>query len=137
NAGVGIRATNAVTPAVQVGINETAGILDSTRIEAAQHSPGILNHSVIENATTSGVTADDAPPGDAQGSIDFSDVSFNNNGITAGPGTTGIAVAYCKIAFNSGTALNQAGGSITSYANTNRAHSNGSTGTFTSLGQLP
>src|SRR6185312_11086357 len=50
--GVGIRATNTVTPAVQVGIDNTAVILDATGIQAAQHSHFIVNRSVIENATT-------------------------------------------------------------------------------------
>lgn len=137
NTGVGIRATNAQTPAVQVGIDNTSVILDATGIEAAQHSHVIVNRSFIENASTSGVTSDDAVTSDAQVSIDFSDVSFNNSGLTAGPGAAAIAVAYCKVAFNTNQAFNQAGGSIVSFANTNRLHSNGSNGTFTSIPQLP
>jgi hypothetical protein len=135
--GVGIRATNAQTPPVQVGIQDTATILDATGIEAAQHSRVIVNRGFIENASSTGVLADDGTTNDAQLSIDYSDVSFNGNGLTAGPGTAAIAVSNSKVAFNSGTAMNQAGGNISSYANTNRIHSNGSTGAFTSIPQIP
>jgi Right handed beta helix region len=137
NGGSGIRAANAVTPAVQVGIHNTAVILDANGIEAAQHSRVLVSHAVIENASSSGVLADDASTNDAQLTIDYSDVGYNNNGLTAGPGTAAIAVSYSKIAFNSGAAFNQAGGNLSSYGNTNRVHSNGSTGTFTSIPLLP
>src|SRR5947209_20183000 len=38
NGGVGIRATNAVTPVVQVSVDSSDVILDATGVEAAQHS---------------------------------------------------------------------------------------------------
>src|SRR6266478_939702 len=38
NAGVGVRAANAVAPAVQVGVDNSFAILDNVGIEAAQHS---------------------------------------------------------------------------------------------------
>ena len=38
NGGVGVRATNAVSPPVQVMIDNSAAILDATGFEAAQHS---------------------------------------------------------------------------------------------------
>jgi hypothetical protein len=127
NAGVGIRATNAVAPAVQVGIANTAVILDSIGIEAADHSRVAVREAVIENATNHGVQSD-SPAADSQLTLDHSDVSFNNNGLTASAGGA-IAVANTKIAFNSGTAMNQSGGTITSFG-TNRIHTNGATGTF-------
>jgi hypothetical protein len=132
NGGVGIRATNAVSPPVQVGIANTAVILDATGVEAADHSRVAVREAVIENATSSGVLADSASS-DAQLTLDHSDVSFNNNAITANPGGS-VAVANTKIAFNSGTAMNQAGGGIASFQ-TNRIHSNGVTGTFVPASQ--
>jgi hypothetical protein len=60
-------------------------------------------------------------------------VSFNNSGLTATAGGS-IAVADSKVAFNSGTAMNQSGGNITSFG-TNRIHSNGATGTFATIAQ--
>lgn len=135
--GVGIRATNAITPAVQVAIHDTATILGTTGIEAAQHSRVLVSHAVVENQSSTGLLADDASTNDAQLSIDYSDLGFNGNGMTAGPGTTAIAISYSKVAFNSGTAFNATGGTISSYGNTNRVHSNGSTGTFNSIPLIP
>lgn len=122
--GVGVRATNAVTPPVQVAVNDTSLILDNIGIEAAAHSRVTVSRSALENAASDGGKVDDA---DAQLTIDHSDVTFNNNGLTATAGA--IAVADTKIAYNSATAMNQAGGVITSFQ-TNRIHSNGATGTF-------
>jgi hypothetical protein len=122
--GVGVRATNAVTPPVQVAVNDTSLILDNIGIEAAAHSRVTVTRSSLENAASDGAKVDDA---DAQLTIDHSDVTFNNNGLTATAGA--IAVADTKIAFNSATAMNQAGGTISSFQ-TNRIHSNGATGTF-------
>ncbi|HKD78922.1 MAG TPA: hypothetical protein VKH81_04470 [Candidatus Angelobacter sp.] len=133
NSGVGIRATNAIAPPVQVVVDNSAAILDTTGMEAASHSRITLSRSVVENASADGVKADDAAS-DAQITIDHSDISFNVNGITASTGGS-IAVADSKIAFNSGTAMNQAGGGISSYQ-TNRLHSNGALGTFTPIPQL-
>ncbi len=132
NGGVGIRATNAVAPPVQVGVSETAVILDGTGIEGANHSRVAIRQSVIENASANGVLSDSVSA-DSQITIDKSDISFNNNGLTSQAGGA-IAVADSKIAFNSGTAMNQAGGTITSFG-TNRIHTNGATGTFGTTGQ--
>jgi hypothetical protein len=133
NGGVGIRATNAVAPPVQVVVDNSATILDTIGIEAAPHSRVTLSRSVVENASSDGLKADDAAL-DAQITVDHSDISFNANGITAATGGS-VAVADSKIAFNSGTAMNQAGGGISSYQ-TNRLHSNGALGTFTPITQL-
>ena len=123
------------TGLVGVGIDRTRVILDAVGIEAAQNAHIVVNQSIVENASTSGVTVGDATSSHAQLTIDHTDVSFNNNGITATAGGS-IAVADCKVAFNSGTALNQSGGSIVLFSQTNRVHSNGSTGTFVPIPQL-
>lgn len=129
----GVRAAN-TAGLVQVGIDRTRVILNGTNgIEAAQHAHIALNQSFVENAGSSGLAAGDATSSDAQITVDHTDVSFNNNGITATAGGS-IAVADSKIAFNTGTAMNQSGGTISSFqagtAGTNRIHSNGSQGTF-------
>src|SRR5947209_8509728 len=125
--GVGVRATNAVAPAVQVAFINSAVILDTTGLEAADHSRITVHEGVIENASSDGVKSD-SPSSDSQITIDSSNVTFNGNGLTSQAGGA-IAVANTKIAFNSGTAMNQAGGTVTSFG-TNRIHTNGATGTF-------
>src|SRR5215471_5896903 len=60
NSGVGIRATNAIAPAVQVGIDNTRVVLDNIGIEAAQHSRVVVTNSFVSKATTDGLKADDA-----------------------------------------------------------------------------
>src|SRR5579871_4811074 len=60
NTGVGIRATNAQTPAVEVGIKGTTVTLDTTGVEAATHAHLHLYQSVVEHGSTQGVLADDA-----------------------------------------------------------------------------
>jgi hypothetical protein len=130
--GVGVRATNTVAPAVQVAFMNSAAILDTTGLEAADHSRITIQEGVIENAASDGLKSD-SPSSDSQITIDSSNVTFNGNGITAQAGGA-IAVANTKIAFNSGTAMNQAGGTITSFG-TNRIHTNGATGTFATAAQ--
>jgi hypothetical protein len=127
NGGVGVRATNAVAPAVQVAFINSAAILDTTGIEAANHSRITVQQGVLENASSTGALSDSAAA-DSQITIDASDITFNVNGLTSQAGGA-IAVANSKIAFNSGTAMNQAGGVVNSFG-TNRIHTNGSTGTF-------
>jgi len=83
NTGVGIRATNAAgSPVVQVGIDHTAIILDATGVEAGDHARVTVRDSFIEHASTTGVLVDSAS-GDANMTIDNSELSFNNNGATA------------------------------------------------------
>src|SRR5262249_24787973 len=103
--GVGIRATNNQTPAVQVGIDHTSVMISgSNGIEAAQHSHVVVNNSFVEHAVN-GLIADDAASSDAQLTIDHTDISFNGNGITAGTGAT-VSVGDSKFAFNSACGLN-------------------------------
>jgi len=132
NAGVGIRAANAIAPPVQVGISDSWVILDNIGIEGTAHSRVSIRDTVVENAATHAVQSD-STSADSQVTIDDSDISFNNNGLTASAGGA-IAVANSKIAFNSGTAMNQAGGAVNSFG-TNRIHTNGATGTFGTVAQ--
>jgi hypothetical protein len=135
NSGVGIRATNAVSPPVQVLVDNSAAILDTIGIEAAQHSQVIVNRSLANKASSDGLKADDAATADSQMSVDHTEVTDNNNGITATAGGS-VAVADCKIANNSGTASNPSGGAtITFFTQTNRVHSNGAAGTFATTPQ--
>jgi hypothetical protein len=109
NSGVGIRAANAVTPPVQVGIDNTSVILDNIGIEAAQHTRVFVNRSLVENAASDGVKADDAATSDAQLNVDHGDVSFNTNGVTAAPGGF-VGVFDVHIASNSACGLNNTAG---------------------------
>lgn len=120
--GVGIRATNAVPPAVQVGINQTAMILDNIGAECAEHCRMIINQSVVENAASDGIKSD-SPTGDAIVSVDHSDISFNANAVTTATGSQ-VNIGDNKIAFNSGVACHVVGGVIQTYG-TNRIHNNG------------
>ena len=131
--GVGIRATNTVTPAVQVGVDNTAVILDSTGIQAAQHSHITVNRSVIENATTDGAQANDAATSDAILTIDHTDLSFNGHAVTAATGSS-VSVADSKLAFSGTCAFNNAGGIMGTFQ-TNRIVGVGNCGATTPLGQ--
>jgi hypothetical protein len=124
--GSGIRATNAVTPPVQVGISETAAILDNKGVEANAHSRVTIVRSVLENAATDGATADAA---DAQMMVSDSDSSFNQNGITATAGGLTNS-AFNNITFNSACGMNNSGGTnFFTYGN-NRQAGTGSCGTI-------
>jgi hypothetical protein len=130
--GAGIEATTTVGR-VSVGMERVKVDFSTRGIYAFDHSRISVNDSFLEHATNSGGTAE-SPSGDAILTVDNSDISFNNAGLTAGPGATAVVVANSKLAFNTGTALNAAGGAITSYG-TNRIHTNGATGTFTPTAQ--
>jgi hypothetical protein len=142
NAGVGIRAANAQTPAVQVGIDNTAVILDNIGVEAAQHGHVVINRSLIQNATTDGVRVDDAVSGDAQATVDRSDVSFNSNGVSTTTGGAFASVGGTKLGFNSTCGLNGAAGGLFTFtqggAGTNRGHGNAANtcGTITPVAQF-
>jgi hypothetical protein len=129
--GSGIRATNAVTPPVQVGISDTAAILDNIGVEANANSRVTIVRSVLENAANDGASADAST---GQLVISDSDTSFNKNGITATAG--GLAnAAFNNISFNSTCGMNNSGGAnFFSYGN-NRQAGTGSCGTINSAGQ--
>src|SRR5205085_7103091 len=109
NGGVGIRATNAVTPFVQVGISETSVILDNIGIEAAQHSRVVVSSSFISKATTDGLRSDDATTSDAQMTVTNSESSHSSNGFTALAGGN-IVVGGSTAAYNSSCGFNGSGG---------------------------
>src|SRR5215813_10997846 len=59
NGGVGVRATNAVAPAVKVGINETSVMLSGSHgVEASTNSRISVDHGFISASSGSGVLAD-------------------------------------------------------------------------------
>ncbi len=108
NSGVGIRATNAQAPAVQVGIDNSFAIIDNIGIEAAQHSRIMVSRTTTENAVADGMLADDAGTTDSQMVITKSESGYSNNGITAGNGSS-VAVDSTKVAFNNSCSFNQTG----------------------------
>ena len=128
NGGDGVRATNAVSPAVQVGISHSAAILDNNGVEGASHSHMVISNSVFENGTGAGVLAGDANL-DAIMTVDHSDMAFNGNGVQANAGGF-IIIGDNRISFNNNNGSLQNGGSVLSYV-TNRVNNNGATGTFT------
>jgi len=113
NAGSGIRAANAVTPNVQVGIETTSVILDSIGIEANTNSRVVVNEAFVENASSDGIKAD---AGTAQISIHNSDASFNVNGISATSGSS-VNVDNTSIAYNATCGLNNVGSNLGSFGN--------------------
>lgn len=132
NTGVGIRVTNAVLPLVQAAIDHTEIALDTIGVEGSNHSTIEINDSMISKASTSGIQSDSST-GDSIVAIDHSEVINNASGATASAGSA-VVTADTKYAYNSGTALNQAGGTIFSYG-TNRVHNNGAFGTSSPVSQ--
>ncbi len=104
--GVGVRATNAVAPNVEVEIDHTQIILDNKGVEANANSRVVVTNSAIEHAASDGITADSPT---AQVHVYSSDVSFNVNGITATLGGNAF-VATSSLAFNSSCGFNNLGG---------------------------
>jgi len=129
NGGDGVKATNAISPAVEVGISHSAAILDNNGVEAAAHSHVVISNSVFENGTGAGVLAGDAANSDAILTVDHSDMAFNNNGLQGNAGGFVIA-ADNRVSFNNTNGSFQNGGQVLSYG-TNRINNNGATGTVT------
>jgi hypothetical protein len=127
NGGVGIRATNAVTPSVKVAVDHTEIALDNIGVEAAAHSSIEINDSMISAAASSGI-ASDSPTADSILGIERSEVVSNNNGATAS-GNSVINTSSTSYSYNTGTAFNQAGGKIFTFGD-NHAHDNGFLGTL-------
>jgi hypothetical protein len=119
NGQVGIRATNAVTPPVQVGVSNSHVILDTIGIEGAQHSRVVVDQSVIQNATQDGIKGDDNPTFDVQMTVTSSETSFNANGLNAAFGST-ITVGGTVAAYNSTCGFNGTAGTIVFFQGTNR-----------------
>jgi hypothetical protein len=123
---VGVRATNAQTPAVAVSIADSAMILNTIGVESALHSHVVVQRSVMENGSTAGVAADAA---DAILHVEHSDIAFNGSGALA-QNTGAIISADNKFVFNNLTAISpQTQGTIFTFGN-NRIHNNGATGSF-------
>lgn len=134
NGGVGIRAANAVAPAVGVLVDESHMILNNIGVEAAQHSHVIVSRSLASKNTADGMKSDDAATSDAQLTVSFSDSNLNTNGVTATAGGTA-NVAFSNIGLNTTCGLNNAGGtSFFSFGN-NRLTGTGFCGTITTIPQ--
>src|SRR2546422_22538 len=118
NGGSGVRATNAMSPPVQVGITNTVATLDNIGFEGAQHSRTVVRSSVAQKAAADGMKVADAATTDAQMTIYESDASFNVNGYTNGTGGS-LNIAFSNAAYNSSCQLNNAGTSsqFVSYGN--------------------
>ena len=133
NGGDGIRATTTVGH-VSVGVENTnVDLSGGVGIHAADHSRIEVHHSFISNFNI-GVQAE-SPSGDAQLAINDGQIVYGNTGAQAGPGTTGLVTSNTEIAFITGTAMNQAGGTISNYTGTSRLHNNTSNGSFSSIPQ--
>jgi len=119
NGQVGIRATNAVLPAVKVGVSNSFVILDTIGIEGAQHSRVVVDQSVVQNATQDGIKGDDNPTFDVQMTVTNSETSYNANGINAAFGST-ITVGGTTAAYNSTCGFNGTAGTVNFFTGTNR-----------------
>jgi hypothetical protein len=128
NGNVGIRATNAVAPPVQVGIDFTEIALDSIGVEASQHSNVEINNSMISKSSSDGIKTDSASGSDAFIGIDHSEVLAGGNGATSTAGN--IFTSDTTYAYNSGTVFNKTTGGLFTFSN-NRVHDNGALGTAT------
>jgi len=132
NGGVGIRATNAVAPSVQVGIDFSEIALDNIGVEAASHSSVEINNSMISKAASDGIKSDSTTGGDSIIGIDHSEVINNVNGATSTAGA--IVTGDTTYAYNSGTVWNHTTGNIFTWG-TNRLHDNGANVTATAVPQ--
>lgn len=129
--GVGIRATT-TSGTVQVGVDHTQIMIDAKGIEAAANSRVVVSNSMIEHATTDGITAD-APT--SQVHVYSSDVSYNANGVTATLGGNAF-VANSSLAFNSACGFNNLGGAGFASYGDNYLTGTTTCGTITARGKL-
>jgi hypothetical protein len=134
NGGVGVRATNAVAPAVGVLVDESHMILNNIGVEAAQHAHVTVSRSLASKNAADGMKSDDAATSDAQLTVSFSDSNLNTNGITAAPGGTA-NVAFSNIGLNTTCGLNNAGGTSFFTFGNNRLTGTGFCGTITPIPQ--
>jgi len=104
--GVGIRATNAQTPVVHVGIEHSEIMLTTTGVEANANSRVVVSNTFVSHASADGVTADSNT---GQVTVSFSDITFNTNGLTA-TNSGSANTAFSNYAYNSTCSLNNAGG---------------------------
>jgi len=134
NGGVGVRAANAVAPAVGVLVDESHMILNNIGVEAAQHAHVTVSRSLASKNAADGMKSDDAATSDAQLTVSFSDSNLNTNGITAAPGGTA-NVAFSNIGLNTTCGLNNAGGTSFFTFGNNRLTGTGFCGTITPIPQ--
>jgi hypothetical protein len=132
NTGAGIRASNAVAPSVQVGIDFTEIALDNIGVEAASHSSVTINNSMISKAASDGIKSDSATGGDSVISIAHSELISNANGATSTAGS--VVIGDTTIAFSTGTAFNKTTGGMFTFSD-NRLHDNNVNGTATPFGK--
>ena len=124
----GIRATNAVSPPVQVTIDHTQIMVTNIGIEAAQHSRFAVSNSLVSKSANDGVKAGDVTSSDAQMTIETTSSEYNVG--DAFDATTGssVSVGWSKTAFNSGCGLHANGGNMFTFTEgangTNRGHGN-------------
>jgi hypothetical protein len=131
---VGIRATNATTPPVQVSVNNSFVILDTIGIEGAQHSRVVVNETVTQNAAQDGIKGDDNTTADSRIAVTNSETSYNVNGINAAFGST-ITVGGTTAAFNSSCGFNGSAGTVQFFSSTNRLVGTGTCGTVSGIPQ--
>src|SRR5579864_5756143 len=134
NGGVGVRAANAVTPAVGVLVDQSYMILNNIGVEAAQHAHVTVSRSLASKNAADGLKSDDAATSDAQLTVSFSDSNLNTNGVTAAPGGTA-NVAFSNIGLNTTCGLNNAGGTSFFTFGNNRLTGTGFCGTITPIPQ--
>lgn len=134
NGGVGVRAANAVTPAVGVIVDQSHMILNNIGVEAAQHAHVTVSRSLASKNAADGMKSDDAATSDAQLTVSFSDSNLNTNGVTAAPGGTA-NVAFSNIGLNTTCGLNNAGGTSFFTFGNNRLTGTGFCGTITPIPQ--
>ena len=136
NLGDGLRATNAQTPAVQVGVDKSyALVVGQVGFHATQHSRIVVTRSAAEHGGDAGFKAEDAG-GTSDGIMIVSDseASYNANGVSAAVGGT-VRVGGTTAAYNSSCAFNQAGGTLQFFSQTNRTPGAPLCGAPTGIGQ--
>src|SRR5215471_715791 len=111
NGGDGLRATNAQSPAVEVGIDGSYALLNGgVGFEAQQHSHMTITNSAAENGTD-GMKADDlGGTTDALMTVSDSEASYNTNGVSSANGGT-VLVGGTTAAYNTSCAFSQGAGS--------------------------
>lgn len=134
NGGVGVRAANAVAPAVAVVVDSSSTILNNIGVEAAQHAHVTVSRSLVSKNTNDGLKSDDAATSDAQLTVSFTDSNLNKNGVTATAGGTA-NVAFSNIGLNTTCGLNNAGGTSFFTFGNNRLTGTGFCGTITTIPQ--
>ncbi|HEX3095319.1 MAG TPA: hypothetical protein VHW72_21950 [Candidatus Angelobacter sp.] len=134
NGGVGVRAANAVSPAVAVVVDSSSAILNNIGVEAAQHAHVTVSRSLVSKNANDGLKSDDAATSDAQLTVSFTDSDLNKNGVTAAPGGTA-NVAFSNIGLNTTCGFNNAGGTSFFTFGNNRLTGTGFCGTITPIPQ--